>query len=80
VTASSGGGRAGERPAGGVSPPPAALRTVARRRLAWIAAVYAVATGVLVVVNLATQGPTWWYFAAGGVAVAIVMQALRLRS
>jgi hypothetical protein len=56
------------------------LRALARRRLARIAMVYAAATAVLVVVNVATHGPTWWYFAAGGVAMAIVMQALRLRN
>jgi hypothetical protein len=55
------------------------LRALARRRLARIAVVYAAATAVLVVVNVATRGPTWWYFAAGGVAMAILMQALRLR-
>lgn len=56
------------------------LRALARRRLAFVAAVYAVATAVMVVVNVKTGGPTWWYFAAGGVALAIVMQALRLRT
>jgi hypothetical protein len=56
------------------------LRAIARRRLAWIAGVYAAATAVLVVINVTTHGPTWWYFAAGGVALAIVMQALRLRT
>jgi hypothetical protein len=73
-------GRAGARPAAEASAPTAPPRAVARRRLAWIAVGYAAATAVLVAVNLATNGPTWWYFAAGGVAVAIVMQALRLRS
>jgi hypothetical protein len=52
---------------------------MARRRLARIALGYAAATAVLVAVNVATHGPTWWYFAAAGVALAIVMQALRLR-
>ncbi len=55
------------------------LRAVARRRLGLVALVYLVITAALVVVNVATRGPTWWYFAAAGVGTAIVMQALRLR-
>jgi hypothetical protein len=58
----------------------AELRAIARRRLALIAVIYGAATAVLVAVNVATHGPTWWYFAAGGLGMAIVMQALRLRS
>jgi hypothetical protein len=54
-------------------------RAVARRRLARIAIVYAALTAVMVVANVATHGPAWWYFAAAGFALAIVMQALRLR-
>jgi len=57
-----------------------ALRAIARRRLGRIAVGYGVATAVLLAVNVATHGPSWWYFAAGGVGFAIVMQALRLRS
>jgi hypothetical protein len=57
----------------------AALRAIARRRLRNIALGYGVATAVLLAVNVATHGPSWWYFAAGGVGFAIVMQALRLR-
>jgi len=57
-----------------------ALRAIARKRLRHIAVGYAVATAVLLAVNVATHGPSWWYFAAGGVGFAIVMQALRLRS
>jgi hypothetical protein len=58
----------------------AALRAIARRRLGRIAFGYGAATAVLLAVNVATHGPSWWYFAAGGVGFAIVMQALRLRS
>ena len=54
-------------------------RALARRRLGRIAVVYAALTTVMVVVNVATHGPSWWYFAAGGFALAILMQALRLR-
>jgi peptidoglycan/LPS O-acetylase OafA/YrhL len=64
---------------GGAGGSPGELRALARRRLARIAIGYLVVTAVLVVVNVATHGPTWWYFAAGGVALAIAMQALRLR-
>jgi len=54
-------------------------RVVARRRLARIAAVFAVVTGALVVVNVRTHGPSWWYWAAGGLALALVMHGLQLR-
>jgi hypothetical protein len=54
-------------------------RAIARRRLGLIAAAYAVVTTVLVALNVATHGPTWWYFAAAGVGLSIGMQALRLR-
>jgi hypothetical protein len=56
-----------------------AYRVLAKRRLARIAAVYAVLTAVMVVVNVQTHGPSWWYFAAGGFALALLLQALRLR-
>jgi presenilin-like A22 family membrane protease len=55
------------------------LRALARRRVARIAVGYAVVTAALVAVNVVTRGPTWWYFAAAGVGLAIGMQALRLR-
>jgi hypothetical protein len=54
-------------------------RAMARKRLGRIAAVYAALTAAMVVMNLVTHGPTWWYFAAAGLGFAIVMQALRLR-
>jgi Na+-translocating ferredoxin:NAD+ oxidoreductase RnfD subunit len=54
-------------------------RAVARGRLARIAIVYAALTAVMIAVNVATHGPTWWYFAAAGFAFAFAMQALRLR-
>jgi hypothetical protein len=53
--------------------------TVARRRLGRIAVGYAVVTAVLVVLNVVTHGPSWWYFAAAGLGAAIGLQALSLR-
>ncbi len=64
---------------GGRELTPTELRALARRRLGRIAIAYFVVTAVVLAINVATRGPTWWYFAAGGVAFAIVMQALRLR-
>lgn len=55
------------------------LRALARKRLALFAIFYFVVTAVLVAVNLATNGPTWWYFAAAGVGAAFAMRALQLR-
>ena len=54
-------------------------RATARRRLARIAVVYAIATAALIVLNVKNGGPTWWYFAAAGLGFAIVLQGLRLR-
>jgi hypothetical protein len=55
------------------------LRTLARKRLARFALFYLVVTALLVVVNVATHGPVWWYFAAAGVGTALGMRALQLR-
>jgi hypothetical protein len=55
------------------------LRAVARRRLGRFALFYLALTAALVVVNVATHGPTWWYFAAAGVGTALAMRALQLR-
>jgi hypothetical protein len=55
------------------------LRALARKRLGRFALFYLVATAVLVVVNVKTHGPTWWYFAAAGVGMALAMRALQLR-
>ncbi len=55
------------------------LRTLARKRLGLFALFYLAVTAVLVVVNVATHGPTWWYFAAAGVGTALAMRALQLR-
>jgi hypothetical protein len=59
--------------------PGGAVRQIARRRLTRVAVGYAVATAVLVVVNVVTHGPSWWYFAAAGLGTALGMQALSLR-
>jgi hypothetical protein len=55
------------------------LRALARRRLGRFALFYLAVTAALVVVNVATHGPTWWYFAAAGVGTALAMRALQLR-
>lgn len=55
------------------------LRAIARKRLARFAFFYLAVTAVLVVVNLETHGPMWWYFAAAGVGTALAMRALQLR-
>ena len=57
----------------------AGLAPAARKALTRIAAIYAAVTAPLLAVNVLTRGPTWWYFAAGGVAVAIGMHAMRMR-
>lgn len=54
-------------------------RALARKRLGLFALFYLVVTGVLVVVNVMTHGPTWWYFAAAGVGTALAMRAVQLR-
>lgn len=54
-------------------------RALAQGRLSRIAVVYALMTAVMVVVNVATHGPSWWYFAAAGFGFAIAMQWMRLR-
>lgn len=56
----------------------AELRALARRRLRRFALFYFLATAVLVVVNLTTHGPLWWYFAAAGVGAALAMRVLQL--
>jgi hypothetical protein len=55
------------------------LRALARKRLGRFALSYLAVTGVLVIVNVATHGPTWWYFAAAGVGTALALRALQLR-
>ena len=55
------------------------LRALARKRLGRFALLYAGVTAVLVVVNVVTHGPTWWYFAAAGVGTALAMRVLQLR-
>ncbi|HEX8790262.1 MAG TPA: 2TM domain-containing protein [Polyangiaceae bacterium] len=55
------------------------LRSVARKRLGLFALFYFAVTAVLVVVNVVTHGPTWWYFAAAGVGTALGFRALQLR-
>jgi len=55
------------------------LRALARRRLGRFALFYFAVTAVLVVVNVTTHGPTWWYFAAAGVGTALGLRALQLR-
>lgn len=55
------------------------LRAVARKRLGLFALLYVLVTAALVVVNVETHGPTWWYFAAAGVGAALGMRALQLR-
>lgn len=55
------------------------LRALARKRLGLFALFYFAVTAVLVVVNVMTHGPTWWYFAAAGVGAALGMRALQLR-
>jgi len=54
-------------------------RALARRRMARIAVVYALLTAGMVIVNVATHGPSWWYFAAAGFGFAIAMQWMRVR-
>lgn len=55
------------------------LRAIARKRLGRFALFYLAVTAALVVVNVTTHGPTWWYFAAAGVGTALAMRALQLR-
>ncbi len=55
------------------------LRALARKRLGLFALFYLAVTAVLVGINVATHGPTWWYFAAAGVGTALAMRALQLR-
>ena len=55
------------------------LRALARRRLGRFALFYLAVTAVLVVVNVLTHGPMWWYFAAAGVGTALALRALQLR-
>lgn len=53
-------------------------RVLLKRRIARLAVAYVVVTAALVAFNVATSGPSWWYFAAGGFGFALLMHALRV--